>query len=69
MQPLLYPVVRLPIAPPTISGTSAPSSSPSLDRAKDKVLRVCGTTINDGKPMVECTSCGVWSHLRLTQRK
>ena len=46
-------------------------SYPSLDRAKDKVLCVCGTTINDGKPMVECTSCGAWSHLhcsRLTQR-
>ena len=45
------------------NGSSAPSCSPSLESAKDKVLCVCGTAINDGKPMVECTSCGAWSHL------
>ena len=53
------------------NGTSAPSSSPSSVIVKDKVPCVCGTTINDGKPMVECTNCGAWSHLhclRLTQR-
>ena len=47
------------------------SSSPVPSVATDKVLCVCGVTVNDGKPMVECVECGSWSHIqcaRLTIR-
>ena len=53
-------------APP--AKQSSCTTSPSVT---DKVLCVCGAVSDDGKPMVECTKCGAWSHLqcaRLTQR-
>ena len=39
------------------------SSSPVPSVATDKVLCVCGVTVNDGKPMVGCVECGSWSHI------
>ena len=51
------------------SSSSAVPSVPSV--VTDKVLCVCGVTVDDGKPMVECGECGSWSHIqcsRLTLR-
>ena len=46
-------------APP--AKQSSCTTSPSVT---DKVLCVCGAVSDDGKPMVECTKCGTWSHLQ-----
>ena len=40
------------------------SSSPLPSVATDKVLCVCGVTVNDGKPVVECVECGSWSQIQ-----
>ena len=53
------------------SDTPSSSNSSSHNTPSNKVLCVCGATINDGRPMVECMSCKAWSHLQcvhLTQR-